>query len=146
VAAKLKDQELTTNSIHGGNTKKIEVANKDLKKFIAALTLTVPIKVMFAEAEQGTTQAHEFSWELRTNQLFLGLETAARAGMDSEVATLQQGFLDEGENFKNAIKSQLKMAKDGVLKQCEAGVDQMLEAFAFENSSLEDSFPSSPML
>lgn len=108
--------------------------------------VSTPIKAIFAEVEQGTTQAHEVSWELRATQLFLGLETAARAGMDSGVATLQQSFLDEGEDFKNAIKSQLKMAKDGVLKQCEAGVDQMLEAFAFENSSLEDSFPSSPML
>jgi len=76
--------------------------------------------------------------------LFLELETAARAGMDSEVATLKQSFLDEGENLKNAIKSQLEMAKGAVLKQCEAGVKQMLEAF--EDSSLEYAFPSSPVL
>jgi len=62
VAKKLKDQELTTNSIHGGSTENEEVSNKDLKKFIAALTLTGPIKAIFAEAEQGTTQAHEVSW------------------------------------------------------------------------------------
>jgi hypothetical protein len=73
--------------------------------------------------------------------LFLELETAAREGKDSEVATLKQSFLDEGENFKNEIKSQLEMAKHGVLRQCEAGVKQMLEAF--EDSSLEDAFPSS---
>ena len=134
IAKKLKDQELTTTSIHGGNTKKVEVANNDLKKFIAALTLTRPIKAIFAEAEQGAQLAHEVSWELEANQLFLGLETAARAGMDSEVASLKQQFLDEGEHFKNEIKSQLEMAKNGVLKQCEAGVKQMLEAF--EDSSV----------
>lgn len=60
--------------------------------------------------------------------------------MDSEVATLKQSFLNEGENFKNAIKSQLEMAKGGVLKQCEAGVEHMLKAF--ENLSLEYSFAS----
>jgi hypothetical protein len=144
IAKKLQNQDFATDSIQGGNTRKVEAANKDLKKFIAALTLTVPIKAIFAKAEQGTTQAHEASWELRANQLFLELETAARAGMDYEVATLKQSFLDEGENFKKAIKSQLEMAKDGVLKQCEAGVEQMLEAF--EDAIPEDSFPSSPVL
>jgi hypothetical protein len=72
--------------------------------------------------------------------LFLELGTAARAGMDAEVATLKQSSLDEGENFKNAIKSQLEMAKDAVLKQCETGVEQMLKEF--ESLSLEFSFAS----
>jgi hypothetical protein len=137
IAKKLKDQASTANSVHDGNTKKVDVANNDLKKFIAALTLMRPIKAIFAEAEQGAQLAHEVSWELEANQLFLGLETAARAGMDSEVASLKQQFLDEGVHFKNEIKSQLEMAKNGVLKQCEAGVKQMLEAF--EDSSREGS-------
>jgi hypothetical protein len=144
ITKKLKDQASTANSVHDGNTKKVEVANNDLKKFIAALTLARPIKAIFADAEQGTAQAHEVSWELEANQLFLRLETAARAGMDSEVDTLKQSFLDEGEHFKNEIKTQLQMVKEGVLKQCEAGVKQMLEAF--EDSSLEYAFPSSLVL
>ena len=145
IEKKFLDQALTTSSIHDGNTKNVEVANKDLKeKFIAALTMTGPFKAIFAEAEQGTELAHEVSWELEANQLFLRLETAARAGMDSEVDTLKQSFLDEGENFKNAIMSQLEMAKGAVLKQCEAGVKQILEAF--EGSGLEDPFPSSTVL
>jgi len=144
IEKKLSDQGLLTNSIYDGNTKKVEASNKDLKKFIAGLTLTGPIKALFSEAEQGTTHAHVISWELRANQLFLELEMAARVGMDFQVTTLKQRFLDEGENFKNQIKSQLELVKDGVLKQCEVGVKQMLEAF--EDSSLEDSFPSSSVL
>ena len=134
IEKKLKDQEQSTDSSHGGNPKKVEEANKELKEFIATLTLTGPIKTIFVEAEQSTERAHEVSWELKANQLFLELATAVKAGKGDEVTNLKQCLLDEGNKLKNAVKSQLEMAKKGVLKQCEAGVEQMLEAL--EKSSL----------
>ena len=128
VERKLKEQQLSTDSTHGSNVKKAEQANKELKKFIATLTLTGPIKTIFEEAEQGTKRAHEFSWEMQANQLFLDLETAVKEGNWDKVLKFKDSFLEEGKSLKSSVKAHLEIAKKGVLKQCEEGIERMLDA------------------
>jgi len=121
-------------SSHATSAKKAEQANKELKKFIATLTLTGPIKKIFGEAEKETKRAHEYSWEWKANKYLLELESAVKDECWEEVTRLKFCMIEEGRSFKATVNGHLKAAQKEVLKQCEEGVERMLEAL--EKTSL----------
>lgn len=127
----MNPQQLLTNT---SNVVKVEQANKDLKKFITTLTLTGPIKRIFKKAEKRVERIHENAQKFRANHLFLDLETTIMGENWDEVARLKYYIIYDGKLLKNALKNNLDSAKKNIIKQCEEGVERILEAL--ENTSL----------
>jgi hypothetical protein len=129
----MRDQFLFANPRSEQGAKKAK-ANKELKKFIAALALTREIENIFAEAEGKATRAHEKRWDFQANHILLEMKAAVKAGNAEKVSNLEFSFYDRGLSLKEELRAGLQEAKEAVLKQCEEGVERMLEALEKSSS------------
>ncbi|KAE9373765.1 hypothetical protein N431DRAFT_456508 [Stipitochalara longipes BDJ] len=122
------EQQSTNHSINNQGIKKAEEATKELKKFIATLHFTGQIEKIFDTAEKTISRAHKGSWELDANRFLLAIAAAAKRGDKGEVDRSMASSLIERKRLEDAIKENLMDVKKAVLKQCEEGMDRILEA------------------
>jgi len=130
---KIQDKLRLSNYPNGAQAKKSEDEIKRLKKLIVTLTFTGPIEKSLAKAEQSAKWYHEFCWELGANRILLCLEAAAQEGDLEKMSELKRRFIENGRSHKNGVQEALKEAKRDILKQCEEGVQRMLEALEKSN-------------
>jgi len=129
-----KQHESAATRKNDEGLKRAQEANKELKKFITTLTFTSQIEKIFDTVEKTTIRAHESAWELNVAEHLLKIVAATRRGDMQEVDRLMLSFSSEGRRLQEAVKEDLMDAKKAVIKQCEEGVERMLEAL--EKTSL----------
>jgi len=122
----------TTN--HQEGVKKCEEKNRELKKFIVTLNFTRPIEKTLAQAQEAAIMAHQHSWDLEGNAILLAMKTACHTKDGETEAVLMKLFYDKGKALEYQIQQKFEIAKNEIVKQCEEGVNHMLEAL--EGSSL----------
>ena len=132
MADRPKNPDCENHSAGNDGVKKAEEANKQLKKLITTLTFTSEMDKIFDNAEKALEHAHE-SWETSTSKELLKIVAAAQRGDKDEIKRIMDLFgfyrIDLGVNVKNSLRN----AKRDVIKQCEDGVERMLEALEETN-------------